>query len=362
MHNKGLKGGSPGSWLLNNRHGPPAKPFFHGGCLMGPKPDDDLNDLLQRLKEEIIPLFDKAVSDRDAIFPNPGLVKCRETMNCTAADCKIHNNGFDNKPVRCWQIAGTYCGREPQGSFVEKYGDCRKCDVFKDSCPTIVEEIGEHFNNMFFLLNRQNKELLEDKKQIEKLNNEMHTAIEQLNAKNEEFQKMIITDKLTGLFDRHHLISVLEDEIARCHRYGHSLALMMIDIDGFKTFNESYGYTAGDQMLSFAGTLIKKNIRKFDRAFRYSGKEFIVILPETDLTLAYIVAERIRKAFELKIFTVSKKESTTKEESSGTFSIGISSAFNFSTNNIGIEDLINQTAGAVRDSREKGGNMCIRFE
>lgn len=329
---------------------------------MGSKPDDNLADLLQRLKKEIIPLFDKAVSDGGTIFYNPGLVKCWETMKCSASDCKIQSNGYDKEAVRCWQIAGTYCGGEPQGSFFQKFGDCRRCEVFKNSCPTIVEEIGEHFNNMFLLLNRQNKELLQDRLQIEKLNIEMHAALEKLNSKNKEFQKMIITDKLTGLFDRHHLISVLEDEIARCHRYGHSLALMMVDIDDFKNFNESYGYKAGDQMLSYAGTLIKKNIRKFDRAFRYSGKEFIVILPETDLTLAYIVAERIRKAFEGKTFTVTRKEGSSKETASGTFSIGISSAFNFSTNNIGIEDLINQTAGAVREAREKGGNMCVRFE
>jgi len=329
---------------------------------MGSKPKDDLADLLKRLKKEIVPLFDKAVSDSDAVFSNPALVKCWETMNCRSTDCTLHSNGFDKKPVRCWQIAGTYCGGKPQGSFVQKYGDCRKCKVFNDSCPTIVEEIGEHFNNMFFLLNKQNKELLEDKEQIEILNKEMIATLEQLNAKNKEFQELTITDKLTGLFDRHHLISILEDEISRCHRYGHSLALMMVDIDDFKDFNESYGYKAGDQMLSYAGTLIKKNIRKFDKAFRYSGKEFMVILPETDLTLAYIVAERIRKAFQGKTFTVSNKEGASKETASGTFSIGISSAFNFSANNIGIEDLINHTAHAVREAREKGGNMCIRYE
>jgi diguanylate cyclase (GGDEF)-like protein len=329
---------------------------------MGAKPEDALAILIKRLKDEIIPLFDKASSGSNVIFPNPNLVKCRDKMNCKSSTCQLHTNGSDKETVRCWQIAGTYCGGEPQGTFVQKFGDCRKCRVFKESCPSVVEEIGEHFNNMVFLLNRQNQNILKDKERIEMLNKELISTLEQLTDRDKEFQEMMITDKLTGLFDRHHLVTVLEDEISRCNRYGHALALMMIDIDGFKDFNESYGYKAGDKMLNYAGRLIKKNIRNFDRAFRYSGKEFMVVLPETDLTLAYIVAERIRKAFESTSFTVSKKDNKSREKVTRTFSIGISSAFNFTTNSTGIEELITQTAQAVSKAREKGGNMCVRWE
>ncbi len=329
---------------------------------MGLETDDELTEFYKRLNEEIMPLFDKAVSNGNITFPNPNLVKCWKVMGCTTTDCNLNGNGTSEKPVRCWQEAGTYCGGKPQGSFVQKNGDCRNCPVFKDSCPTIIEEVGERFNNMMFLLNKQNESIVEDKERIEHLNKELISSLEQLNIKNREFQEMMITDRLTGLYGRHHLVSALEDEIARCHRYSHSLTLMMIDIDHFKEFNELYGYKSGDEMLSYAGTLIKKNIRKFDRAFRYSAKEFVVVLPETDLTLAYIVAERIRKAFENHSFTVSNKKSSDSEEVSRTFSIGISAAFNFTTNNIGIEDLISQTAQAVSEAREKGGNMCIRHE
>ncbi len=329
---------------------------------MGSKPEDELASLLNRLKEDIIPLFDRAVSNNNTEFSNPHLVKCWKAMNCTSKECKLHNGASGNNSSRCWQISGTYCGGTPQGAFAQKYGDCRECDVFKKSCPSVVEEIGEHFNNMVYLMRKQSNIILEDKDRIEKLNKDMISVLEKLNTRDKEFQAMMITDRLTGLFDRHHLISVLDDEIARCNRYGHSLALMMIDIDDFKNFNELFGYKAGDKMLSYAGTLIKKNIRKFDKAFRYSAKEFVVVLPETDLTLAYIVAERIRKAFERKLFSVSNKKSGSKEKASCSFSIGISSAFNYTTSNSGVEDLINQTAQAVTDAREKGGNLCMRFE
>ncbi len=220
--------------------------------------------------------------------------------------------------------------------------------------------IGEHFNNMVFLLKKQNQGMLQDKERIELLNKELTTTLEQLNKQDKEFQEMIITDRLTGLFDRYQLTPLLEDEIGRCQRYGHSLSLMMIHIDNFKSFNESFGYKAGDMMLSYAGALIKKNIRKFDRAFRYSAKECIVILPETDLTLAYIVGERIRTAFQKKTFSVKDKTANSGKKAGRTFSIGISSAFNFTTNTIGIEELIAETTHAVMEARDQGGNMCVR--
>lgn len=318
--------------------------------------------LCKRLKEEILPMFEKAVSNDDVRFSNSNLVKCREHLNCKSTDCQLYSNGSGKKEVRCWQIAGTYCGGEPQGSFVQKYGKCSNCEVFKDSCPTIVEELGEHFNNMLFLLNKQNQALLDDKQQIEDLNQELLTALEQLKKKNSEFQKVLVTDSLTGLFNRQNLLPVLEDEIGRCHRYGHYLALMKIDIDKFKSFNDEYGYSTGDKMLAYAGKIIRKNIRKFDKAFRYSGEEFIVVLPETDQTLAYIAAERIRKSFQNKTFAVSKKKSQSGKSTSCTISIGITALFSYKTSDLSIEELINQSNAALNAAKEKGGNISVRYE
>jgi diguanylate cyclase (GGDEF)-like protein len=321
----------------------------------------DLKELLKKLKHDIIPMFDKAISDSNVIFPNPGLLKCWKVMNCTSTECELHGNDFDDG-VRCWQIAGTYCGGEPQGSFVQKFGDCSKCEVFKASCPTIIEEIGEHFNNMVFLLKKRNRETLEDRQRIEQLNRELILSLEQISSKNTELKEIKITDRLTGLFDRHHLVDVLNDEISRCNRYGHSLTLMLIEVDDFKSFNENYGNNAGDRMLAFAGSLIKKNIRKFDKAFRYSAKEFAVVLPETDLTLAFIVAERIRTSFKNKTFTVQKKGTVSKKRVSRTLSIGITSGFNYKTNSTETEELINQASRNIFQAKEKGGNICVRFE
>jgi len=319
-----------------------------------------MDNLLKRIREEIIPKFEEAVSNSGAVFKNPHIVKCWETLECKSTDCTLY--GDESKAVRCWQVTGTYCGGEPQGNFIQKCGKCSNCKVFKQSCPTVVEEIGEHLNNMLFLLNRQGQTMQEDNQRIEHLDRELVTALEQLDFKNREIQKIMISDKLTGLFNRHYLTTVLEDEIARCHRYGHPLAVMMIDIDKFKSFNDNYGYTAGDKMLSYIGGLIRENIRKFDRAFRYGGEEFLVVLPETDLTLAYIVAERIRKGLESKAFVVSKKGSGGEKTAFRTLSIGIAATYPYKTSNISIEDLISQADLALSQAKSKGGNICNRYE
>ena len=234
--------------------------------------------------------------------------------------------------------------------------------MFIESCPTIVEEIGEHLNNMVFFLNEQKQKIFEDHQHIDQIHEELNSALEQLDMKEKEIQEIMITDKLTALFNRQHLITVLEDEIARCQRYGRPLAMMMIDIDEFKSFNEAYGHQAGDNMLSFVGSLIKANTRKFDRAFRYGGEEFVVVLPETDLTMAYIVAERIRKGFEIKSFFVRGKDKSSDENISRTVSIGITATFAYGTRDMSIEELINQTESALYHAKDKGGNICVRNE
>lgn len=320
----------------------------------------EMKNLIKRLREDIFPLFEQVISDSSISFNNPDIPVCWKTLDCESTACSLHKVEAD--PVRCWQIAGTYCGGEPQGEFVQKYGKCSNCKVLKEAMPSIVEEIGEHFNNMVFLLNKQKQSMTEKRRQIEHLNQELISALEQLDTKNRQIQELMITDNLTGLYNRHHLADVLEDEIARCHRYGHPLAMMMLDIDGFKSFNDTYGHLAGDSMLSFAGALIKENIRKFDKAFRYGGEEFVVVLPETDITLAYIVAERIRKGLAKKSFIVIRNGGSAEEKASRTFSIGLTATFPYSTDVVSIDQLIQHTDTALYQAKEKGGNIGVRYE
>ena len=324
------------------------------------KAKDKRLTLIKRLEEEIIPLFEKVISEGNVFFTNPHLADCRKTLDCTFDTCVLHT--MNEEPLRCWHVAGTSCGGKSHGTFLQKYGECSKCGVFRDSCPTVIEEIGEHINNVVFLINEQKQKMLDDKHQIDHLNEKLSSLLEQLDMKSREIQQIMITDSLTKLYNRHHLATVLEDEIARCQRYGHSLAVMMIDIDEFRSFNENYGRHSGDNMLEITGSVIKENIRKFDRAFRYGGEEFVVVLPETDLTLAFIVAERIRKSFANKMFRVTDKDGKTKEKASRTLSIGLTATFTYQTHIISSEELISQTEEALSLAKERGGNASVRHE
>jgi diguanylate cyclase (GGDEF)-like protein/putative nucleotidyltransferase with HDIG domain len=102
-------------------------------------------------------------------------------------------------------------------------------------------------------------------------------------------------DELTGLFNRRHFEERLQDEVSRHSRYGTVFSVLMIDLDKFKSYNDMYGHSAGDTILSQVGKIIKSSIRNVDQAFRYGGDEFVVILPETARDNAYVVAERIRE-------------------------------------------------------------------
>lgn len=319
-----------------------------------------LNKLSMRIREEIIPLLEKISFAGKVPFLNSHISKCHEVFDCKSAQCAHHET--DAGSGRCWQVMEACCNSKRQGGLNQKSSECYNCEVFKTSCPTIVEEIGEHLNNISFFLNERENQIEAGKKHIADIHEEMNAIMEQLKNKERVIQEIMITDKLTTLFNRQHLVTVLEDEIARCQRYDRPIALIMIDIDGLRSFNDSYGHQAGDNMLAFIGTLIKENTRKFDRAFRYGGEEFVVVLPESDLTMAYIVSERIRRGFENNSFLVKEKESNRHENISRTISIGITATFAFGTQNLIIEELINQTERALSLAKEKGGNICIRYE
>jgi diguanylate cyclase (GGDEF)-like protein/putative nucleotidyltransferase with HDIG domain len=101
-------------------------------------------------------------------------------------------------------------------------------------------------------------------------------------------------DELTGLFNRRHFEECVNEEIARHSRYGDVFSLLLLDLDNFKTYNDIYGHPAGDTLLNQIGKIINSSIRDADRAFRYGGDEFAIILPQAAMSAAYVVAERVR--------------------------------------------------------------------
>lgn len=104
-------------------------------------------------------------------------------------------------------------------------------------------------------------------------------------------------DGITNLFNRRHFDERMREEIDRHSRYGDTLSLLLIDLDNFKQYNDTFGHLAGDRMLVYAAGLVKAATRSSDLAFRYGGDEFAVILPNSSTMDAFNVAERMRENF-----------------------------------------------------------------
>ncbi len=109
-----------------------------------------------------------------------------------------------------------------------------------------------------------------------------------------------VTDALTGLYNRRYFNNNLKAELKRSDRYRSHLSLILFDVDYFKKYNDTFGHTEGDKVLSKIGHVIKSCIRQTDSGCRYGGEEFALILPESDIDSAISVAERIRTRVESK--------------------------------------------------------------
>lgn len=118
----------------------------------------------------------------------------------------------------------------------------------------------------------------------------------------DKLQNLAITDGLTKLYNSRHFYNQLEVEIGRCRRYQHPLALLLLDLDHFKNYNDTYGHLEGDKVLVRIGEIIQSCLRSMDSAYRYGGEEFTIILPETSGEEALNVAQRIRTALEAERF------------------------------------------------------------
>jgi two-component system, cell cycle response regulator len=114
----------------------------------------------------------------------------------------------------------------------------------------------------------------------------------------DESQRLATTDPLTGLSNRRALLAALHVEIAHARRHGLPLSFCLMDVDHFKSVNDTHGHAAGDQVLAAIGGLLRRGLRTPDVPARWGGEEFVIVLKQTDGVGAVLVAERIRKAVE----------------------------------------------------------------
>ena len=132
--------------------------------------------------------------------------------------------------------------------------------------------------------------------------------INKLKEKNDELEVLYITDRLTGLFNRHKLDSVVSDELNRAKRYNHTFGIILIDIDYFKSVNDTFGHQVGDTVLVEIANILKANTRNTDTVGRWGGEEFLIVVPQTDELKIKKIAEALRSAIESHTFTTVGKK------------------------------------------------------
>ncbi len=174
----------------------------------------------------------------------------------------------------------------------------------------------------------------------------------------EKNKDLATLDPLTGLYNHRYFHEQLSEEVYRCERYRRSLSLIMLNIDKFSDYNQAHGYAAGDSVLRQMAKLIKDNVRQTDLVARYGLDEFSVILPETKLKEACVVAEKIREKIGLAVFTENEARRSSLGMSRLTVSIGIAE------HKIGWteEELVRNAAVALQEAHQKGRNRVSLFK
>lgn len=118
--------------------------------------------------------------------------------------------------------------------------------------------------------------------------------VQELRRTNERLQRMTMTDEMTGMNNYRSLKRHLQQELSRCARYGNSLSICILDIDGFKQINDTQGHPAGDYILKQIARILGERTRNVDFVGRYAGDEFVVVFPDTQLADAVRLCDRIR--------------------------------------------------------------------
>lgn len=165
-----------------------------------------------------------------------------------------------------------------------------------------------------------------------------------------EVLRMANTDALTDLYNRRGLLELAKREIDRCHRYGRTLSVIMLDIDHFKKVNDTYGHYAGDQVLRILADRCRNQIRLVDILGRYGGEEFVILLPETPLNVAKEVAERIRKSM------VNDPVITDQCKIHISVSLGLAAATKETAD---LTEVLRQADSALYQAKQKGRNRVV---
>lgn len=160
------------------------------------------------------------------------------------------------------------------------------------------------FGNLDFFMKAAKQEedlssrILDQHMELKEAFQNIETVNQELEETNKQLERIARFDTLSGLLNRATLFAAIDTEIERSARTAARLSGIMIDIDNFKTINDTFGHLHGDRVIAEIGRRLTDMLRKYDLAGRYGGEEFFVILPNSTLQQAHLIAERFRKRLE----------------------------------------------------------------
>ena len=277
---------------------------------------------------EAVYLVDKDGRAPNRLFPaDQGL-----TGRVLAAGKTIHIPDVDQTP----DLAGLHFGSQ----------------AHTRSVLSLPLRVGDHIIGMLSAQSYQpNAYTTEDQYLLEMLAATAAIAIENSRLL-KEIQWLAITDPLTGLFNRRGLFELAEREVDRFRRFGRPFCVFMLDIDHFKMINDTYGHSAGDQVLLELANRLKKQIRDIDIIGRYGGEEILVVLPETHITQAMQAAERARHTVQKHPFQ------TDRGDIPVTISAGVAQ---FDTTIPNLASLVDRADSAMYAAKQTGRNRVQAY-
>ena len=187
---------------------------------------------------------------------------------------------------------------------------------------------------------------------MKNLHDQLQDKIKQLEEAKERLRELAVTDGLTSLYNYRYFKEFLAQELRRGERHNTNVSVVMIDIDFFKNYNDSYGHLAGDEVLRILARLMRENIRSIDLAARYGGEEFALVLPETNKSAARIVANKIKKLVEEFEF----RNEETQPNGKLTVSMGVAT---YPGDGKVMEDLINRADQWLYQAKAGGRNRVV---
>jgi diguanylate cyclase (GGDEF)-like protein len=178
---------------------------------------------------------------------------------------------------------------------------------------------------------------------------EVQAANRALQVQNQLLETEAVTDNLTGLYNRKRLDEILADQFTRFRRNQRPFALLMLDLDNFKSINDNHGHIVGDEILANVASILRQSVRDIDYAARYGGEEFVVVLVETALDAALDIAERIRSVVETLRF----------EASNNLISVTVSLGVAYSrADDSGPEEVLARADHALYEAKRAGRNRA----